>query len=152
MRQAQSYFRRSLNFVNDFLEIDYLYRIKFIYHSIEASIGEFSVNRNAQKLLELTKPPQEKQERGKSPQAFEEAVSREHLSKVKEDIYKAVKGRSQSRAKSTSNSQLRYQATEKSEASRVTDPPPRIKEYPEYRREGNVPTTSPGKRSYVYLE
>jgi hypothetical protein len=60
MRHAQSYYRKSLNFVNDFLEIDYLYRIRFIYHSIEASIGEFSINRNAQKQLEGMKPSPEK--------------------------------------------------------------------------------------------
>jgi hypothetical protein len=52
MKHTQSYFRKSLHFLNDFLEIDYVYRIKFIYHSIEVSIGELNVNRNAQKLLE----------------------------------------------------------------------------------------------------
>ena len=102
--------------------------MKFIYHSIETSIGELSINRSAQKLLEnvnvlkesrpeLTTPTKEKRE--ESPSV---PYSIEYLNKAKEDIYNALKNKSHSRTKSISTSQLRPYHNESTAISRVNPP------------------------------
>ena len=35
LNRLQKYYKKSLNFVNEFIELDYLYGINYIYHSID---------------------------------------------------------------------------------------------------------------------
>ncbi len=110
VRRLHRYYRESLNFHNDYLEIDYLYRIKFIFHSIEEYIVHTSTNKYAQQLLENVPSPDRKRpsladrqekELRHIPISQEEYLNRDHLSKVREEIYKAVQKKSLSKSHST---------------------------------------------------
>jgi len=48
---VQKYYKKSLYFLDNFIEIDYLYRTKFIFSLVEKYINDFMTNKYAQTLL-----------------------------------------------------------------------------------------------------
>lgn len=91
INNLHSYYRQSLNFVNDFIEVDYLYRIKHIFYCIEQYINRYAISRYAQVQVPLTYKQQQHQ------QSFGTEIHRRNsdsqwdsIEKVKEDIHRAV--------------------------------------------------------------
>jgi hypothetical protein len=163
------------------MEMDYLYRIKFIFHSIEEYIVHTSTNKYAQQLLEnitSSTTPQNKRtfqndkEIRHIPVSHEEHMNKDHLNKVKDDIYKAVQKKSLSKSHNTVQHQVSgYSNHEDSKYGQIfiksppryeeslyekTHSPPKRKEKKYLQEDHSLSRMSvnqgQGRKSYVYLE
>jgi hypothetical protein len=52
LNSLHQYYKKSLGFRNQYFCVDYIYRIKFIFHSIEQLFSDINIKTLAQQLLE----------------------------------------------------------------------------------------------------